>query len=185
MRGSSVLASSAVLALLACAEQDPPPLYVDVDYQVRCIECDPRAPDDAARRVRALDAEAGFTVECRVEESRGDRLLTFSVRYEDKADDSNSYGLSLVQANLDAADPGGSCRVTVFEGSNTYEGHCSAELAAGVTCQVELGAEAGIVTGSILCREVENKNAPGYKRHVVAPSSTDPAEFKVHGCVGL
>jgi hypothetical protein len=185
MRRLFVLAIAAASAL-ACTEEDPPPLYVDVDYQVRCIDCEPRAADDAARDIRAIDGELGFSVECSVTERGGDRLLTFRAIYTDAERASRSYGISLVQANVEGGDPGGSCLVVVTEGSNTYEGDCSAdEPDEESPCQVELEAEDGIVVGSILCEGVPNKNSSMSTRHVVDPNSEDPAKFEVHGCRNL
>lgn len=185
MRRLFVLAIAAASSL-ACAEEDPPPLYVDVNYQVRCVDCEPRSADDAARDVRAIDGELGFNVECSVTERSGDRLLTFRAAYMDAERPSRNYGISLVQANLEGGDPGGSCIVVVSEGNNTYEGGCTAdEPDDGNPCQVELEAEDGIVTGTILCESVPNKNSAMITRHLVDPNSEDPAEFEVHGCRGL
>jgi len=185
MRRLFVLAIIAVTAL-ACSEENPPPLYVDVNYQVRCIDCEPRAADDSPRDVRAIDGESGFDVACSITERGGDRLLTFSAIYMDAERPSRSYGLSLVQANLDGGDPGGSCLVVVSEGNNTYEGGCTAEDPDDEDpCQVELEAEDGIVTGTILCAEVPNKNSSMITRHLVDPNTEDPAEFEVHGCRNL
>ena len=185
MRRLLALAIAATFAV-ACTEEDPPPLYVDVDYQVRCVECEPIAPDDAVRRVQALDGEEGFTVDCSVARRSGDRLLSFSASFVDPGASRNNFSIGLSQVNLDRADPGGSCSVSVSEGDNSYEGKCTAgDPTSEEPCQVELEAEDGIVMGSVLCEHMPNRNAAMITRHLVAPSSESAARFEVHGCRGL
>jgi hypothetical protein len=182
-----LLAFAAVAACtIACADEDPPPLYVETDYQVRCIDCEPRAADDVVRHVRALDGQDGFRVECTVTEREGDRLLTFSAVYTDPERPNRSYSFGVVQANIDAADPGGSCRVTVSEGNNSYEGDCTADSPNDEEpCELQLELEDEIVIGSVLCENVPNKNTAMITRHLVEPNGDEPAEFEVHGCRGL
>lgn len=185
MRRLLALAIVAVLPL-ACSEEDPPPLYVDVDYQIRCIDCMPLAADDEVRRIQALDGEAGFRTECNIARREGDRLITFEAAYTDPDEARNSYSIGIVQANLDASDPGGACRVVTAEGNNTYEGKCTGGDPTGEEpCRVELEAEDGIVMGSVLCEHVPNKNTSMFTRYLVAPNSESPARFEVHGCRGL
>jgi hypothetical protein len=185
MRRLLILAIAANFSF-ACADEDPPPLYVDVDYQVRCIECQPIAPDDAVRRVDALDGERGFAVECNVTRREGDRLLTFNAAYTDPDEARNNYSIGLIQVNLDGAGPGNSCRVTVVEGNNSYEGLCTNDdPSSEQPCRVELEAEDGIVMGSVLCENVPNRNQSMLTRHLVAPNSQSAARFEVHGCVDL
>ena len=185
MRRSIALALAAA-SLLACTEQDPPPLFIDVDYQVRCIDCQPLAPDDAIRRVTVLDGESGFRVQCSVFRRGGDRRLSFSARYTDEESANANYSFGLDQANLDSANPGSGCLVVVSEGNNTYEGKCTGgDPDADAPCRVELEEEDGIVMGSVLCEAIPNKNTGMFTRHVVAPNSQSAARFEVHGCRGL
>jgi hypothetical protein len=185
MRRLLILAIAATCSF-ACADEDPPPLYVDVDYQIRCIECQPIAPDDMVRRVDALDGERGFAVDCNVTRREGDRLLTFSAAYTDGQEARNNYAIGLVQVNLDGAGPGSACRVTVTEGNNGYEGLCTNDdPTADLPCRVEIEEEGGIVMGSVLCENVPNKNSSMLTRHLVAPNSQSAARFEIHGCVGL
>lgn len=171
---------------LACAEEDPPPLFVDLDYQVRCIDCEPRAADDAVRRVMALDGEDGFSVDCNVARREGDRLVTFTAAYTDEERSRNSYSFGVIQANLDASGPGGSCRVVAVEGDNSYEGKCTGgDPSEEEPCRVELEAEDDIVMGSVLCENIPNRNSAMITRHLVAPNSESAARFEVHGCRGL
>lgn len=185
MRRLIVLAL-AVASSPACTEHDPPPLFVDVDYQVRCIDCQPLAPDDAARSVQALDGEAGFRVECNVARREGDRLVTFTAAHGDEESPRNNYSFGMLQANLDSSNRGSGCRVVVAEGNNTYEGRCtSGDPDSDQPCRVELEVEDGIVLGTVLCEGVPNKNTAMFTRHVVAPNSQSAARFEVHGCRGL
>lgn len=185
MRRLLVLAFAAAFSS-ACTEEDPPPLYLEVDYQVRCFDCQPVAPDDAVRRVQALDAQDGFRVECNVAERSGGRLLSFTAAYTDAEASRNNYSFGVFQANLDEANPGSACRIVVSEGSNTYEGACTAsEPSDDEPCRLEVEEADGIVMGSVLCEHVPNRNAATVTRHLVAPNSESAARFEAHGCRGL
>jgi hypothetical protein len=180
-----VLALALVPCVLACTSEDPAPLFVDTDYQVRCVDCEPQAADDPARHVEAIDGERNFSIECSVHARGDDQVMTFSAAYRDPERESRNYSFSVIQANLDG-DPGSSCRVSVSEGANTYEGPCTAgEPSAEKPCSVELESEHGVITGTVRCENIPNRNADTVKRHVVAPGSRDPVELHIEGCTGL
>jgi len=186
MRCLIVLALVAASCLFACVEEDPAPLYMDLDYQVRCIDCEPRTPDDDPHEIEAIDGEGNFTIDCNATRRGGDRLVSFSALYRDPEREDDNFSISVVQANLDSGDPGGSCRLGVTEGDNRYEGKCTAgDPTTEEPCQIELEEEDGIVSGSLLCDNVPNLSSTLITRYVVEPGSSDPVEFEVHGCSGL
>ena len=181
----TVLCAVLLPCLAACAEEDPAPLYFKVDYQVRCIDCDPLAMDDPERKIRGLDGERGFSVSCRSTVQGGDRYVTMSALHE-TSDPASNYGITIAQVNLEADDPGGNCRVTVVEGNNTYEGVCSEDDPAPAGgCKVDIDVDGTTIQGSVFCNKIPNRSTTEFVRYVVAPSSDEPAEFEVQGCEGL
>lgn len=181
-----LVAAPALLAVTACVRQDPAPLFVDMTYQVRCVDCTPRSVDDAPHAIAALNGEDGFAVSCRVQRPGKDRLVSFSATFKDAKHSDKNYSIKIRQADLDRADPGAGCLVDIAEGANTYEGTCtSGDPADDKPCQLKLSAKDGIVKGSLFCVNIPNRSENSLTRHIVSPDSTDPASFEVHGCVGL
>lgn len=171
--------------LIACSEEDPAPLFVQIDYQVRCNGCQPLSADDPEREISALDGERGFKVECATMARDGDRLATFSAAFTGEAS-SDNYGITVTQVNLDADEPGTSCRVAVTEGNNRYDATCSGdEPSADAPCQVDVDLDGDVIKGSVLCLSIPNRSSSMLTRAVVAPGTLDPAEFEVQGCTGL
>ncbi|MFI5308609.1 MAG: hypothetical protein ACHQ53_14715 [Polyangiales bacterium] len=185
MRRSLLLILCCAPVAVSCVTNDPAPLYADINYQVRCIDCEPRAVDDSAHHIAALNGENGFDVSCTVQQSGG-RLVSFNAALIDAKHPTSSYGFEILQANVDKKDPGAGCRVLVTEGSNTYEGRCtSGDPTTGAPCQVIIKDDKGVATGSVLCDAIPNRNDSTVTRHVVLPGSTDAAKFAIHGCPGL
>jgi hypothetical protein len=187
MRPLLVLSLFTASALMACVNQDPAPLFLQTSYQVRCLDCMPVTTDNLARTVAALDGDGGFSVACSAQPSGNDRLLSFSVALIDPKHESNNYSFKVIQAKLDKSDPGGSCRVVVAEGANTYEGHCTGgSPTPDEPCQItKLKDVNGIVTGKLLCNNIPNRTDANTTRYVVKPGTTTAADFEVDGCVGL
>ncbi|MDH5674337.1 MAG: hypothetical protein OEZ06_19585 [Myxococcales bacterium] len=184
-RPPGFVALFACLALSACNDKDPAPLFFDMAYQVRCVDCTPRANHDPIRDIETLDEESGFSVRCvATRQENGERILTFETHFSDPEGKADSYSIRVDRANLDANGPGNSCSVTVVEDANTYEGGCTGGETGGKTpCQVILSEEGGIVEGSLLCTDIPNANNGMLSRHVTKPLSNDaPAHFVVHGC---
>jgi hypothetical protein len=186
MRRSLLLILCCAPLGLSCVTNDPAPHYADVSYQVRCIDCEPRAVDDSAHHIAALDGEKGFDVTCTVQPQSGGRLVTFGATLTDAKHPNASYAFKVLQVSVDKKDPGESCRVQVSEGSNTYEGRCtSGDPTADAPCQVKITDDHGLATGKILCGAIPNRNDSTVTRHVVKPGTTDAASFVIHGCDGL
>jgi hypothetical protein len=182
-----VLSGLLLPVLLACNEENPAPLFLDIDYQVRCLDCEPRAPDSLRHNFATLDGEQGFTLLCSTADQGGDRLLSFSATYLDpEGAESKNFSIRLISANLDANDPGNGCRVVATEGGNTYEGHCTAAEPSGDDeCQVKLDVEHHTVVGSILCEKFPNRSTNEVVRYLVKGGSDKPADFVFEGCKGL
>jgi hypothetical protein len=171
-------------ALFACSEQDPAPHFIDVTYQVRCIDCQPVTTDDSTRRVLAIDGENNFEVSCHA--NGGGPLLSFSATHTDKENKDNNYSLEIQRASLAGRDPGKSCTVLVTEGSNSYLGGCTDdEPTDDLPCKVKFTRDGQNVTGSILCKHIQNKNTGEFTRWVVKPGTMKALTFEVDGCEGL
>ncbi|MDD9933515.1 MAG: hypothetical protein OXT09_07930 [Myxococcales bacterium] len=181
------LIAALVGTVAGCTEEDPAPLFMDIRYQVRCVDCEPRAPDDPVRDVELLDGEQGYTIMCRANTRDGDRLLTFSTTFINPDMESENFSISVLQVNLDDDDPGSDCSVQVKEGSNTYEGDCtSGDPTVEEPCSVDFSVDGDVVTGEIFCADVPNRNMAMTKRHLVAPGEEEEgAQFELHGCTGL
>ena len=179
-----------LVALLvpACVSEDAGPIYLETEYQVRCVRCEPRAPDNPIRKIEYLSGENGFDITCQVTERGGNKVVTMEADFSDAEAESRNYSLRLRLVSLDKSDPGPDCQVTVREGSNTYEGGCTAgEPDEEHPCKISLSRDGDdAIAGSIMCEEISNKANKGTKRHVVAPLSTDEAaEFKIYNCTDL
>ena len=181
------LASWVGTSIGGCTDPDPAPLFMDIRYQVRCIECEPRAPDDPVRDIQLLDGEQGYTVACNANTVDGDRVLTFSTSFSNPDRESENFAISVKQVNIDKSNPGSACAVRVEEGSNTYEGDCTKDdPTADAPCSVAFEQDGDVIKGSVLCEDIPNRNMAMTKRHLVEPGTTDqPARFELHGCTGI
>ncbi len=183
MRRLLLLSLSFAAFPLACVNSDPAPVFVDVSYQLRCIDCEPRAADDSAHTINALDGENGYSVTCNVDRRGKDRLVTFSAGVSDSTHPSKSYAFKIFQADVDKSDPGGSCHTEVVEGSNTYDGPCSSgDPSSDWPCQLKLKLKNGVIKGTVLCNAIPNHNDSTLTRHLVDPGTMDPVSFEIHGC---
>ena len=170
MRRLLLLTLSFAAFPLACVNSDPAPVFVDVSYQLRCIDCEPRTADDSAHTINALDGENGFRVTCDSQRQGKDRLVTFSAGVTDSKHPSNSYAFKIFQADVDKSDPGSSCHTQVVEGSNSYDGPCSSgEPSSDRPCQLKLKLKDGVIKGSVLCNAIPNRNDSMLTRHLVSP----------------
>ncbi len=170
----------AVVALLGCTNEDPAALFVDISYQLRCIDCDPRSPDGPMRDLLLVDGEMDTTLTCAASASGSTHEVDFSAQ-------NSQYSLELHQVRL-GANPGDQCQIEVKEGSgNTYRGGCKAVGSDDdAPCEVELTNEGGAITGSILCRRIQHTLTPTYTRYLLSPGSQDEAaEITIQGCAGL
>ena len=178
MRPLLALSLLAAPGLLACSESDPPPHFIDLSYQIRCIDCSMTALDETPHEISAVDGESDYDVSCRVEGSKP--LLSFSVQGEANGD---PFLFRITGASLGGKDPGSACTVTIKEGSNRYEGGCTADdPSSDRPCQFEAKRDGDVIKGSVLCRNIPNMSASTVTRDVVFPGSEDAAEFELHGC---
>jgi hypothetical protein len=176
MHRSLAVIAVACLGLLGCTNEDPPALYLDVAYQLRCIDCEPRGADGKVRDVQAVDGEGGDELTCYVE----DDLLTLEL-------EGDGFTFRILQAKL-GDNPGDYCQIVVSEGPGSeYRGDCRApdDDDSGAPCQLELENEGGVLSGTLLCNNIPHALTPEYERYVVAPNSDDAVEFTVQGCSGL
>ena len=180
------------LGAASCSSTDPAAVFIDLDYQVRCFMCEPRAPDDPKRQIQVLDGDMGYDVDCHVSTVDKDRVLSFSAK-SDASGTGMVHSIEVLQAAYDGDDPGAKCEVRVREESNRYVGKCTGgEPDADAPCQVKVEVKDGIVKGTLLCEQIANEGIEASKRHVVlsdrpggvGPELT-PATFEIHGCTGL
>ncbi len=186
MRVLASLAFVLGVVLPACSTEDPLPVYVDIDYQVRCLDCVPLAVDYPARRIRHVDGEADYEISCAVREGER-RAVTFEVDYRDPDNSSRRHRLQVNSALIDGKDPGKSCRVRVVEGNTTFEGRCtSGDPTAEETCKVSFDVEDDVLKGRIYCDEITSTAMLSTKRYLVQSGTVDePVEFELQGCDGL
>jgi len=171
----------AATSLSACVNDDPPPIVVEVDYQVRCVDCTPRAPDEPAHDITAVTGQHGFRVSCTGDEYGGSKTVSFSVDTNELQSNGNQgFSLAIHQA-LPGPDPGPSCRVNAREGVNRYEGRCSADDPTDeIPGQVVMHWDEHLLASTVLRRHIRDEI--GSSRWIVASGSEEPAEFTVHGC---
>ena len=171
--------------IFACSSDTAPTVYVGMAYQVRCIDCQPRALDDAERDVKAVDADAGFKLTCAASTQSGAKRVSFSIVHE-SATEEQRYTLAVSHAKLDGEETDGPCSVRVVEGANTYEGPCgSDDPSEERPCKVSFEVKGGVLNGSLYCAKLPSDASSSIQRYVVAPLSRDPAKFEIHGCQGI
>lgn len=171
---------------LGCVSEDPVPIFIKIGYQVRCLDCEPRAADDPPHDLRVVDGSEGFRTACTREP--WDDGAMYALELDTSQRQSNGTGgfaFGVQQARI-GEDPGPNCRIRVREGQNTYEGRCSAAPpSAELPCQLALRAQDGVLFGSVACEHIPNLATTALWRSVFTPLTRDPAEFEVHGCPGL
>lgn len=173
------------LGAFACTSDTTPVIYVDLSYQVRCLDCDPRAPDSAARRIKAVEGELGLKLECRARSIEGTRRVTWLSDHRRQNSD-DSYMLSITNLNIEGEESEGPCEVAITEGPNTYKGACgSDDPTPGRPCKVSVDVEDGVVRGEVYCDDIPNEVTNSLTRYLVAPVSREPATFQVYGCRDL
>jgi hypothetical protein len=170
-----LFALALVLTCAACSEEDPAALYADVNYQVRCLDCEPRVADDPERDLAVVDGEQDSSLRC---ESVGG-LVSLEI-------ETSEYAFKILNARL-GNDPGDQCEVRVKEGINEYRGFCKAEGSDDEQpCEVELTADGSGFVGRVFCNQIRHHLSNTLLRYVVAPGTTDePAEVVASGCSGL
>jgi len=179
------------VAAMGCNNVDPAPLYIDIDYQVRCLDCEPRSPDDPARRIALINGELGYQMDCHTSVVDGDEVLSFSILYSDPDDSSARHEIAVDRVDYQSGQPGSKCEVSVRERSNLYEGGCTGSTpTADEPCQIEINVEDGVVRGEILCLEIPNSNIVTSTRNLVHSDETGepderPAVFEIYGCTGI
>lgn len=169
------------LALLGgCANTDPTPTYMQMDYQVRCRGMCNSSTDNTPRTITNLDGEDGYVVSC----NRNGTALTASFDCN-SADDAcgGEYSFKVLTATLGSGGPGNDCLVVVSEGANTYEGRCTAnEPSADTPCHVDIEQSDDAIIGSVRCMDIPNVNAPTETRAVSDPGTDNPAMFEILNC---
>jgi hypothetical protein len=178
------------LGVVGCNDEDPSPLFVDLQYQLRCLDCMPISQDNHVHDIALLDGELGIDAECAVRSEGGERQVSFSLIAINEEHDDLSYSLEVVEARL-GDDPGPDCLVQASEGSNSYGGPNFGACTGGdptddEPCQVKLELDGDVITGGILCHHVPNRGERSFMRHLVLPFTEDkPAPIEIHGCSGL
>lgn len=164
---------------------DPNALSVAIDYQVRCLDCSPTAPDSPERRIHSGESGPDVALECEVSQLGDERFVTFSISYVDPVHAEQSFSLSVRSASLDrAGDPGPRCEVRVREGANEYRSPCIGTAPTStVACGLQLSLDATDLTGSLRCRNIQHLLTASLERQLVAAATdTEPAMFAFHNC---
>jgi len=150
------------------------------------------AADNPIRSFYHIDGEEDLSVTCLVSTASGKDVLKFGT-YCPGGDSACGqerlrFEISGLQMNNKDGDPGDTCKVTVSEGANEYVSPCTNQGIKGdARCQLQfkLNKESSLLTGSLICKEIENASAPDITRYIVAPSSEKAVKFTVQGCEGL
>jgi hypothetical protein len=174
------------LGSLACKSESEPPIYLDTDYQVRCLDCTPRTSDDPEREVALLDGEFDWTISCEIQRISGSDSMTLVATHESKRT-SERYGLRISRANVGEDEQSDECEVRIIEGANTYEGACTADdPSAELPCQIDFDQEGEVIEGTIYCNRIPNEANLSSFRYLVDPGSNNrAARLEVHNCTGL
>jgi len=174
----------ATLTSAACTSDADPTVYVALSYQVRCLTCQPRVPDENAHEIKAVNGEGGLQLECRVNRIGGTRRVSFSSTHP-KGDD--TYSLSVTNGNIDGDESEGPCQVDLTESGNSYSGACgSDDPTEDRPCKISFEERNGVIKGGVYCLNIPNVGNRTSTRTLVSPATRDePATFEVHGCKGL
>jgi hypothetical protein len=185
--GLLLLLGLGLIGIAACTTDTAPSVYVAVAYQIRCLNCEPAGPDDAAHEIKVVDGEDGYKVDCAVRRVDNDRRVTFSVEHIDPLHSSTNHVFKISSGNLDADDSEVSAEVTIVEGANTYIGGSSGEPPSDSgPCQATFSVKDGVIKGGVYCSKIPNNANLSTTRYLVSPNTrTDPAQFEIHGCSGL
>jgi hypothetical protein len=177
--------------LVSCTTLDPAPLYLDINYQVRCGDCQPRSIDDKPRDIKVINGEDSYVISCNVNQVGAKRQVSFTATHNG-AKASDTYKFNVDRAFIDGKDPGNACKVRVSEGANTYVGSCtSGTPTADKPCQLSFKPVDGVITGSIWCQALPNGANSTITRDVVAPytdvsmPTKAAVKFELDGCPGL
>lgn len=172
---------------MGCTNTDAPPPFFDMDYQVRCKGDCNNAIDNNVRTITNLDSEDGYRVQCDVSGSGADRVVNASFGCAgDEAECGGDYAFEIADLRIDGNDPGAGCRIYVTEGSNTYEGACTAtEPTADAPCQISIDSSGGEINGSVLCQNIPNAANQTERRGLFGPRSEGEAMFNILNCAGL
>lgn len=188
MRLGISLGLAVVCGLLgsACKSESTPPIYLDAEYQVRCLDCEQHATDDPAREVSRIGGELDTKITCSVSKIDGERSLNLLLDYN-PGRESSRYGLRITRGLIDSAEQDDECTVRINEGQNNYEGACSGEdPTESLPCKVTFETEGEIISGTVYCDKIANPSNLVSDRYVVQPGTRDkPAKFEVHNCPGL
>jgi hypothetical protein len=178
-----LLLPAALFALASCNESDPEALYIDIRYQLRCIDCEPASNDAPARDVHHLDGDDDFDLSCNATSTDDGRLVSFAAEYFDPDNDANNYAIEVDQAGLDGASHGASCSVKVLDGNSTYKGRCAdGDPTVDNPCQLDLKKEGTAIRGTITCRKIPLLDSTTPFRYLVHPNSSRAATIEIRGC---
>ncbi len=175
-----------VAALVGCNESDPEALYIDVLYQMRCIDCEPRTNDGPVRDIHHLDGDQGFDLGCELSDAKDGAQVSFFAEYDDPGNESNNYSIEIDQAGLGDAANGPRCSVKVLDNGTTYEGSCVAtDENPDPPCKVSLKKEKGVIRGSVSCKQIPVQDMREPIRYLYKPNSSKAAPIEIRGCDGV
>ncbi len=188
-----------LLGLAGCGDPNAGALYADIQYATRCemtLGCSGVVDHDICGFNRSDPCVEGApepSLSCSATEADGTRSLRFSA--------SQGSGFSISVSGLVVPTNGGSamgssCRVTVLEGANTYQGSCGGSPPSEAQpCQISdvvFIDDEGNPTfeARVFCQFLQNQASPSLEIEVTAvgagptPAST-PARFRFANCSGL
>jgi hypothetical protein len=172
--------------VLACTSDTSPTVYVDLAYQVRCNDCQPRVTDESAHSIKAVNGENGLDLRCRAESSSGVKRVNIRAAHFSELSTEN-YAFTIENGSLEGDESDGPCRVEVIEGNDTFLGACSTdEPSEDFPCKVTFNIDKGVVKGTAYCYRITKVGVPSEFRYVVLPGErAEAATFQAYGCEGL
>jgi len=175
------------LGAFACKSESDPPVYLDAEYQLRCLDCTPATADSPEHEIQLLDGEFDWRVECDVRSIGGRPTLTVNAQYL-PGRESDEYGFKFTRVAIgEDEEQTDVCTIAVTEADNTYEAGCtSGDPTGDKRCQVSFERKDEIVEGTVYCNKIPNPRFLQTYRYLVGPGSmTRGAKIAVHNCEGL
>jgi len=157
---------------------DETPVFMNFEYQLRCIEASCGGQTDyEVRQIDGLNGRQGLDLECDYKKDLS-RLSIYA-----KSQEGN--WISMNNSEVGKGQPS-NCKVEVHEGNNTYQGDCTfnSKNDSDDPCELKIQVQgSGTLTGTVTCRQIpqDNNRANDYYS-LLAPFSDTPVNISIENC---